>query len=178
MDCSPPGSSVHGISRQEYWNGLPFHPLRDLPDPGIEPLSPALTGGFLTTEPPRGTSLKLRVREAIGPQDEDRECQPWPVAPVSLYGFLCPPASLAFCSIFSIQSRGFFFLNKHGLSQGADFSSLHLGFWYDLSKELSLEPWESRAPPQHLPFCSNLSSISFSFCGLSSSGPNSPWDSP
>ena len=24
MDCNPPGSSVHGISRQEYWSGLPF----------------------------------------------------------------------------------------------------------------------------------------------------------
>ena len=24
MDCSPPGSSVHGILRQEYWSGLPF----------------------------------------------------------------------------------------------------------------------------------------------------------
>ena len=24
VDCSPPGSSIHGISRQEYWSGLPF----------------------------------------------------------------------------------------------------------------------------------------------------------
>ena len=24
MDCNPPGSSVHGFSRQEYWSGLPF----------------------------------------------------------------------------------------------------------------------------------------------------------
>ena len=41
-----------GFSRQEYWNGLPFLPLGDLPDPGIEPLSPAspaLAGGFFTT---------------------------------------------------------------------------------------------------------------------------------
>ena len=28
------------FSRQEYWSGLPFSPLRDLPDPGIEPKSP------------------------------------------------------------------------------------------------------------------------------------------
>ena len=41
MDCSPPGSSVHGFSRQEYWSGLPFPPPRDPPDPGIEPASPA-----------------------------------------------------------------------------------------------------------------------------------------
>ena len=51
MDCSPPGSSVHGISRQEYWSGLPFPPPGDLPDSGIEPTSPALAGRFFTTEP-------------------------------------------------------------------------------------------------------------------------------
>ena len=38
--------------RQEYWNGLPFPSPWDLPDPGIEPMSPALAGGFLITEPP------------------------------------------------------------------------------------------------------------------------------
>ena len=31
-----------GFSRQEYWSGLPFPSLGDLPDPGIEPGSPAL----------------------------------------------------------------------------------------------------------------------------------------
>ena len=41
MDCSPPGSSVHGISRQEYWSGLPFPSPGDLPNPGIKPTSPA-----------------------------------------------------------------------------------------------------------------------------------------
>ena len=29
-----------GFSRQEYWSGLPCPPTRDLPDPGIEPVSP------------------------------------------------------------------------------------------------------------------------------------------
>ena len=41
-DYSPPGSSVHGLSRQEYWSGLPCPPPGDLPDPGIEPRAPAL----------------------------------------------------------------------------------------------------------------------------------------
>ena len=39
-----------GFSRQEYWNGLPFLPPGNLPNPGIEPASlasPALAGGFL-----------------------------------------------------------------------------------------------------------------------------------
>ena len=29
-----------GLSRQEYWSGLPVHPAGDLPDPGIKPMSP------------------------------------------------------------------------------------------------------------------------------------------
>ena len=33
-----------GFPRQEYWSGLPFPSPGDLPDPGIEPRSPALTG--------------------------------------------------------------------------------------------------------------------------------------
>jgi len=37
------------FSWQEYWSGVPFLPLGDLPDPGIESASPALAGGFFTT---------------------------------------------------------------------------------------------------------------------------------
>ena len=50
MDCSPPGSSVHGILRQEYWNGLPFTSPGDLPAPGIKPASPALQADALPSE--------------------------------------------------------------------------------------------------------------------------------
>ena len=35
IDCSLPGSSVHGLLQQEYWSGLPFPSPEDLPDPGI-----------------------------------------------------------------------------------------------------------------------------------------------
>ena len=49
-DCSPPGSSVHETSQQEYCSGLPFPPSGDLPDPGVEPESPALIGVFFTAE--------------------------------------------------------------------------------------------------------------------------------
>ena len=38
--------------RQEYWSGLPFLSPGDLSDAGIKPPSPALAGGFFTTEPP------------------------------------------------------------------------------------------------------------------------------
>ena len=46
-----------GFSRQEYWSGLPFPSLGDLPNPGIEPRSPALQADVLTSEPPG----KLRI---------------------------------------------------------------------------------------------------------------------
>ena len=52
MECSVPGFSVHGISQQEYWNWLLFPSPGDVPNSGIEPSSPALAGGFFTTEPP------------------------------------------------------------------------------------------------------------------------------
>ena len=39
------------FSRQEYWSGLPFPSQRDLPDPGIEPGSPALQADSLPSEP-------------------------------------------------------------------------------------------------------------------------------
>ena len=52
-----------GFSKQEYWSGLPFPSPGDLPDPGTEPTSltsPALVGGFFTTEP-AGTPIHTYV---------------------------------------------------------------------------------------------------------------------
>ena len=51
-DCSLPGSSAHGILSAGILDGLPCPRPVDLPDPGIEPVtpeSPALTDGFFTT---------------------------------------------------------------------------------------------------------------------------------
>ena len=53
MDCSPPGSSIHGISQAIILEWVAISFSRDLPDWGIEPahsVSPALAGGFFTTE--------------------------------------------------------------------------------------------------------------------------------
>ena len=49
MDCSPPGSSVHGIlqARILEWVAIPF--ARASPESGVKPESPALAGGFFTT---------------------------------------------------------------------------------------------------------------------------------
>ena len=41
-----------GFSRQEYWSGLPFPSPGDLPNPGIEPRSPAMYADALPSEPP------------------------------------------------------------------------------------------------------------------------------
>ena len=73
--CATPWTVVHqaplcmGLSRQEYWRRLLFPTLRDLPNPGIEhvsPLSPALAGGFFTTSLgfPGGSDGKVPVCNA------------------------------------------------------------------------------------------------------------------
>ena len=41
-----------GFSRQEYWSGVPLPSPGDLPNPGIEPGSPAFQADALTSEPP------------------------------------------------------------------------------------------------------------------------------
>ena len=56
-DSATPWTVAHQVllsmefSRQEYWSGLPFPSPGDLPEPGIEPTSPALAGKFFTTSP-------------------------------------------------------------------------------------------------------------------------------
>jgi len=58
MDCRPPGSSVVCL-QERILEWVATSSSRDLPDPGAEivsPESPALAGGFLTTEP-RGKPL-------------------------------------------------------------------------------------------------------------------------
>ena len=52
MDCSPQAPLSIGFSRQGYWSGLPFPSPGDLPDPGIEPIFPALQADSLPTELP------------------------------------------------------------------------------------------------------------------------------
>ena len=67
MDCSRPGSSVHGgFSRQEYWSGLPCPALRDLANPGTELGCPALQADSSPAELPgkpkfAQSQLKYRI---------------------------------------------------------------------------------------------------------------------
>ena len=49
------------FSRQEYWSGLAFSSPGDLPDPGIEPGSPALQADALPSEPPGNTIFNIKI---------------------------------------------------------------------------------------------------------------------
>ena len=50
-----------GFPRQEYWSGLLFPSLGDLPDPGIELMFPALAGGFFMAEPVNSKRLHFQT---------------------------------------------------------------------------------------------------------------------
>ena len=54
------------FSRQEYWSGLPFPSPEDLPDPGIDPRSPALQADSLLTESP-GKPINVCKTYSISP---------------------------------------------------------------------------------------------------------------
>ena len=56
------------FSRQEYWSGLPFSSPEDLPDPGIEPESPALQADTLPSEPIPAKMKKKKVEEIYNPE--------------------------------------------------------------------------------------------------------------
>ena len=76
-----------GFSRQENWSGLPFPLPEDLPDPGIEPttlISPALAGGFFTTEPAQFSSVQFSrsvVSDSLWPHESQHARPPCPQLP-------------------------------------------------------------------------------------------------
>ena len=60
MDCRPPPMSME-FSRQEYWSGFSFPTPRDLPNPEMELVSPALAGGFFTSAPDNSPYFYFQV---------------------------------------------------------------------------------------------------------------------
>ena len=58
VDCSPPGSSVHGILQARILEWVAIASPRDLPDPGVKPGSPALQVDSLPSEPPGKSKLQ------------------------------------------------------------------------------------------------------------------------
>ena len=86
LACQMPLSM--GFSRAKFWSGLPFPSPEDPPDPAIELVSPAMAGGFFTTEPPgkpRGDYIYLFILQK------------------TKFGFLCFSLPAAFLTIFSIN---------------------------------------------------------------------------
>ena len=59
MDSSPQATRSTGFPTQKYWIELPFPFAGDLPNPGMESVSPALAGGFCTTQP----AAKVKERD-------------------------------------------------------------------------------------------------------------------
>ena len=62
MDCNLPGFSVHGVFQARILEWVAIFFSRDLPRPGIEPMSPALVGGFFTTEPSGKPVIRPSIR--------------------------------------------------------------------------------------------------------------------
>ena len=77
------------FSRQEYWSGLPFLSPGDLPDPGMEPRSPALQAGSLAPESPGKPSWCLKAK-VLAAQSCPTLCDPMNCnsAGSSVYGIL------------------------------------------------------------------------------------------
>ena len=76
MDCSPPDSVSKGFSRQEHWSGLPFPSPGDLPNLGIEPVSPALQADFYSLSHQR-TAQKgacMHIRTSILQRNKFSSC--------------------------------------------------------------------------------------------------------
>ena len=61
------------LSRSEYWSVYTFPSPGDLPDPGIEPGSPALQGGFFTNWAIREALLVLAQKQKCGLMEQDRK---------------------------------------------------------------------------------------------------------
>ena len=99
MDYNPPASLSMGFSRQEYWSGLPCTPPGDLPDAGIEPLSPAATALQV------GSSL---LSHRGSPKGQDT--LPW-----NLHIGLCLPQR---GPCWSYNSLNFWLPSSHSLGQG------------------------------------------------------------
>ena len=135
--CHPPGSSAMGLSRQEYWSGLPFPPPGDLPNSRTEPVSPAspeLAGRFFITEPPwkpfikgiprsiKKKKKKIKIKKKI-PKKKNFffiYCQHW----VFVYGQTfssCRQWGLHFVAGHGLLTAAVFLAVEHGL-QGAQAS--------------------------------------------------------
>ena len=107
-----------GFSRQEYWSGLPFPPPGDLPDPGIEPVSPASAGGFFTAEPPGKPCVEL---DPVGKKEQVQQMK-WQTVRAECLGHL--PEIPVWCR-FSLSASVLHHSRPHG---PGNFPLAHVAF--------------------------------------------------
>ena len=121
-----------GFLRQEYWSGLPFPSPEDLPDPGIEPRSPALQADSLLTEP-RGTPFrrleaKKRGKTYLLKLNHQKQSCVLSLSRVRLFVALWPQAPL---SMGIFQARigvcCHYLLQRLFPTQGSNLGLLHCG---------------------------------------------------
>ena len=84
MDCSPPGSSVHGIFKVRILEWEPFPSPGDLLNPGIEPKSPTLQADSLPAEPPgkpnnTGVGSLSLLQQIFLTKELNRDLLHWPI---------------------------------------------------------------------------------------------------
>ena len=87
-----------GFSRQEYWNGLPFPSPGDLPNPGIEPVAPAVAGGFFTF----WGIFTVMTAVSVPPRQTD----------IGAESFVNDDKSIGWFLILSLKKKFFFFLSS------------------------------------------------------------------
>ena len=101
MECSPPGSSIHGTLQARIHSGLPFPTLGDPPRPGIEPTSPALAGEFFTTVPSVQFSRSV-MSNSLRPRELQHTRLPRPssfsrICSLMSIELVMPPSHLILC---------------------------------------------------------------------------------
>ena len=124
MDYGLPGSSVHGILQARVLAGLPFSSPGELPDPGVEPGSPALHADTLPSEPPdfkghRIQSFKNKTNKQTNKYPDSPQLKFWPSASclawetcinslslICIMGILIPPTLYGWGHSSEAQSTG------------------------------------------------------------------------
>ena len=91
MNCSPPGSSVHGISLARLLSGLPFPSPGDYPDPEIETGSPELQANSFTTKPISSVQFnRSAVSNSLRPHELKHARAPCPSPTPGVHSNSCP----------------------------------------------------------------------------------------
>ena len=97
------------FSRRESWSGLPFPSPGDLPNPGTEPLSPALAGKFFTSEPPG----KLSDLGGLNPRHQFEFPQKtYPFFLFNIHSFIWPCGVLFAACELLVVAYGIYFPDK------------------------------------------------------------------